>query len=198
MVSADKTLLRIERAASLLGVCADTLRSWELDGKIIPVRLNSGHRRYRLSDIEALRGECGNFTPDEHRTVPSCTHTERRHYAKGLCKSCYYNAYYATKPDYQSSKKTSWIKRYGVTRQWHDEQVAKGCAICGTTDWSIAGKPSIDHDHNCCVGCSLCVRGVLCGKCNRMLGHAADNVETLQKAIIYLEENSSRLKALKT
>jgi predicted site-specific integrase-resolvase len=40
-------------AASMLGVHHVTLRRWSLAGKIPSERLPSGHRRYRISDIQA-------------------------------------------------------------------------------------------------------------------------------------------------
>ncbi len=47
-------LLSIGEAASTLGVSVDTMRRWDAVGKLIPVRLPSGHRRYRREDIDAL------------------------------------------------------------------------------------------------------------------------------------------------
>lgn len=47
------------------------------------------------------------------------------------------------------------------------------CAICGRT-----GQPlQVDHDHRHCPGregCRQCVRGMLCGRCNRALGQIGD------------------------
>ena len=44
-------LLQIGDAATLKGVSINTLRRWEVDGKILPVRTEGGHRRYRVSDL---------------------------------------------------------------------------------------------------------------------------------------------------
>lgn len=48
-----------------------------------------------------------------------------------------------------------------------------------------------DHDHSCCnqnnVGCNKCVRGIVCGGCNRGLGHFKDNIISMQNAITYLK-----------
>ena len=49
-------LLSIGAAAAQLGVSIDTLRRWSAAGRIPVVVLPSGHRRYRLADIEALLG----------------------------------------------------------------------------------------------------------------------------------------------
>lgn len=63
------------------------------------------------------------------------------------------------------------------------------CAICKTPISLIAGKTKrgkahVDHDHN-----TGKVRGLLCTKCNTMLGMADDNTATLQMAISYLEKD---------
>lgn len=51
-------LLTIGEAARYLGVSVDTLRRWDRDDRLKSVRLTeSSHRRYRLSDLEALLGE---------------------------------------------------------------------------------------------------------------------------------------------
>ena len=44
-------LLQIGDAARLKGVSINTLRRWEEDGKILPVRTEGGHRRYRVADL---------------------------------------------------------------------------------------------------------------------------------------------------
>ncbi len=62
------------------------------------------------------------------------------------------------------------------------------CAICRKK--APKGKRlDIDHDHETGE-----VRGLLCGPCNRMLGLAYDNQETLLSAAKYIEEegHSSR------
>ena len=44
-------LISISEAADLLGVSATTLRRWEKEGKLIPDRTPSGHRRYNSSKV---------------------------------------------------------------------------------------------------------------------------------------------------
>jgi len=52
-----KDLVSINKAAELLGVCNNTLREWEAQGKLVPVRTLGNHRRYSLSDIKELIGQ---------------------------------------------------------------------------------------------------------------------------------------------
>lgn len=49
-------LIAIKEAANLLGVDQKTLRRWEANGKISSQKTVGGHRRYLLSDIEAMQG----------------------------------------------------------------------------------------------------------------------------------------------
>ncbi|MFO0417780.1 MAG: endonuclease domain-containing protein [Planctomycetota bacterium] len=61
------------------------------------------------------------------------------------------------------------------------------CAACGKEE-----ATQVDHDHACCPGsqgCKKCVRGMLCGTCNSVLGYARDSVETLKACIVYLESH---------
>jgi len=51
------SLLRLSKAADLLGVTTSTLRVWDADGKIKTIRSPGGHRLVPLSEIERLRGE---------------------------------------------------------------------------------------------------------------------------------------------
>lgn len=64
---------------------------------------------------------------------------------------------------------------FGLTQaEWtrlHDTQ-AGVCALCGEPEMSKQ-RLSVDHDHSCCgksKGCKRCIRGLLCGICNRLLG----------------------------
>lgn len=74
-------------------------------------------------------------------------------------------------------------RKYGLTlEQHHQMYFDRGgrCAICGET----VAYDKIDTDHNHKTGK---MRGLLCGNCNRMLGGARDNPETLQRAVEYLK-----------
>jgi predicted site-specific integrase-resolvase len=44
-------MISIKKASELLGVTPKTLREWEKIGKIKPIRLKSGHRRYELNSL---------------------------------------------------------------------------------------------------------------------------------------------------
>ena len=58
------------------------------------------------------------------------------------------------------------------------------CAICGTSFDET--KAFVDHDHY-----SGKVRGLLCSKCNTLLGMSNDNIEILNNAIKYLKHNET-------
>jgi excisionase family DNA binding protein len=47
-------LISPQKAASILSVSTDTLRNWELSGKLACIKTLGGHRRYKLRDIEKL------------------------------------------------------------------------------------------------------------------------------------------------
>lgn len=63
---------------------------------------------------------------------------------------------------------------------------AGACAICGRPETMTrkgrVRRLAVDHDHETGV-----VRGLLCAKCNAMLGAVEDSPETLRRAIQYLE-----------
>jgi hypothetical protein len=52
------------------------------------------------------------------------------------------------------------------------------CPIC---EWPLA-KPVVDHDHR-----TGAVRGLLCGPCNRGLGHFRDAPGLCDRAALYLQ-----------
>ena len=53
----SQKLISIGKAAEILGVHIDTLREWDNEKKLVPVKTLGNHRRYKLEDIEALCGD---------------------------------------------------------------------------------------------------------------------------------------------
>jgi excisionase family DNA binding protein len=51
MTETEERLVGLAEAAAMLGVCTETLRHWDNEGKLRAVKTVGGHRRYRLSDI---------------------------------------------------------------------------------------------------------------------------------------------------
>jgi len=90
----------------------------------------------------------------------------------------------------QKEKDKSLRLNYGITLdQWNEMFDLQGrqCAICGSTKPNHAsGQFVVDHCHEFGQ-----VRGILCGSCNIMLGHAKDDVNTLFAAAMYLVSNST-------
>lgn len=66
------------------------------------------------------------------------------------------------------------------------------CAIC-RGECSTGKRLSVDHDHDRDGWRS--VRGLLCRRCNGLLGRAGDSIEWLQKAIHYLREQPIKTQA---
>jgi hypothetical protein len=69
--------------------------------------------------------------------------------------------------------------RYGLTIEQYDIMLASQggvCAICGQPPLGI--RLAVDHDHDCCPGrnsCGQCIRGLICQRCNGMLGYIESN-----------------------
>jgi hypothetical protein len=74
---------------------------------------------------------------------------------------------------------------YGLTPEEYDRLLAfqgGACAICQNIPRTK--RLAVDHDHK-----SGAVRGLLCRSCNyKVLGGVKDSVDTLQRAITYLQD----------
>lgn len=73
---------------------------------------------------------------------------------------------------------------YGLEPGRYDAMVADQggrCAICRTDAPGGKGDWHVDHDH-----ATGRVRGLLCNRCNLLLGHAQDDPQRLRAAIAYL------------
>lgn len=110
------------------------------------------------------------------------------------CYQCYETKPLTEFPEYANSGHVCYrclhlsrVERtYGISRERYlvmlDEQDGK-CGVCRRPEWRTHPKTgrvymlSVDHDHGCCPGkksCGKCVRGLLCARCNNVLGHAED------------------------
>lgn len=89
----------------------------------------------------------------------------------------------------------SWVqrlKKYSITVKQYVDMLAgqnDACSICHRKFLTDV-KEHIDHDHDCCKGstsCGKCVRGILCPRCNYLLGFVKDSSEILESAVNYLQ-----------
>jgi hypothetical protein len=103
--------------------------------------------------------------------VPKCS---RKHHSHGLC-----SAHAASR------------NRFSITVEKLIELKSTPCQACGSTK-----NLQIDHNHRCCLGrdkpsCGTCVRGSLCGKCNKALGLIDDKIEILENMVKYLKNSQA-------
>lgn len=81
------------------------------------------------------------------------------------------------------------FRKYGTTKQECEEFLASynnKCPICSKPIMLNLRQCSIDHNH-----ATNTFRGVVCQKCNTLLGMADDNIAKLQKTIQYLLNHGS-------
>jgi hypothetical protein len=103
-----------------------------------------------------------------------------------ICKSCRSTK---RKEQYnpEIAKNDSLKSLYGITLEQYNSMLVRQnycCFICGNHETSSTkGRLFVDHDH-----VTGKIRGLLCGKCNSLLGMAQDDPEILIKAIAYLRE----------
>ncbi|WP_423132908.1 endonuclease domain-containing protein [Gordonia malaquae] len=155
----------------------------------VAVEKGSGRRRHCSVNCQALASRWKNARPTEF-TCHLCGRTQSLLRMSGSklqrtdtkwCKECG-----------RDSPKVKRFVLYGVTPERYAEAMASGCEICGRTDVPL----HVDHDHSCCdqrggsaATCGDCVRGFLCGSCNRAIGLLKDDITTLGRAIEYLSKS---------
>ncbi len=83
------------------------------------------------------------------------------------------------------------LREYGLTEVDYELMLKSQngvCAICNQVETAkyldTIKCLAIDHCHK-----PFKIRGLLCANCNRMLGLAKENIETLQQAVEYLEKH---------
>lgn len=111
------------------------------------------------------------------------------------CRACAseYQKIRRQDPEFLNKKRANSFRwAYGITIEQYNEMELKQdglCAICNKPESKIDSrtglnkKLSVDHCHNTKI-----VRGLLCSKCNFMIGLSGDSVDVLGSAIKYLED----------
>lgn len=102
-------------------------------------------------------------------TMPSTNFSRNRYAADGLAYMCR-----------ECDKLNKKARFYGLSTDMYMSMLASQedkCKICG----EHMNEPHVDHSHT-----TGKVRGLLCTRCNVMLGMALDNTKTLASAIKYL------------
>ena len=77
--------------------------------------------------------------------------------------------------------------RYGLTPDDYYSMLCKQdgkCAICRCS--THLDKFNVDHNHK-----TNKARGLLCHRCNLLIGFADDNIELLKSCITYIRQNSN-------
>lgn len=88
---------------------------------------------------------------------------------KAYCKPC------------ERNFKFHWT--YGITLEQKNQIISKQNGKCPICDIGLSDtKASLDHNH-----CTNQIRGVLCGRCNLVLGMVREEISILRSAIKYLE-----------
>jgi hypothetical protein len=111
---------------------------------------------------------------------------------KRVCKTEKYKAYHKewrTKNKEKLKKKwmiTNFKKKlifYGITEQEYNDRLHQQDNKCDICKQPFIDTPYIDHNHT-----TGKVRGLLCIKCNFILGHSNDDINILNNAICYINK----------
>jgi hypothetical protein len=114
-----------------------------------------------------------------------------------ICKECRKlesKNWYENNKDHKKelSRKYKHVKKdrdlqsnYGIDLETYNRMLAQQnhrCKICHAHQDVLKRAMCVDHDHD-----TGKVRGLLCDTCNRSLGLLKDNVNTLMRAVYYLQ-----------
>ena len=80
------------------------------------------------------------------------------------------------------------LKKYGLDEEGYQKLLHRQggvCAICQGPPNGKGHRYHVDHDHR-----TGRVRGLLCSRCNTMIGHALENPDILRAGATYVAERS--------
>jgi hypothetical protein len=132
------------------------------------------------------------------KTCPKCGEEKAIddfYFQRRTCKPCvreHQQRFRDADPDYNRNRNLQ--RRYGIDVEEYRNLIADHNFACGICKVEIPetiaykGKRSgvVDHNHE-----TGDIRGILCQKCNLVLGHARENTDILYRAIVYLSERGA-------
>lgn len=89
----------------------------------------------------------------------------------------------------ERARKYYLLRAYKLTEEAYDSMLKAqngACAVCGGIN-TYKHRLYVDHNH-----ATGELRGLLCGHCNFLIGHARESEEIMLKAIAYLKHHNSR------
>ena len=149
---------------------------YDIKNKEKIVKQQKEYKTKNKDRIEELKNEWKKNSPEKIKNYPCMSNEIRREV---------YKKYHANNKDKVRCYKLK--KNYNITPEEYDnmfESQNGKCKICGIHQDVLSKKLVIDHDHNTSI-----IRGLLCDKCNRGLGHFNDNIDVLKIALNYLENS---------
>lgn len=94
------------------------------------------------------------------------------------------NREFAKLPKQKKNKHTLRLKKYGLTEDEYDSLLLRQNNKCQICKEGFTSTPNIDHDHATSI-----VRGLLCTRCNLMLGRIEDKKAILTNMVAYLDRD---------
>lgn len=138
---------------------------------------------------------CGVTKPRSEYTVRLSG--SRTGHLAAYCKSCMVKTQHDSQGDPGWYRRVGWPSKlrtlYGITVSDYERMLKSqggGCAMCGTTDPALGSRTyrkrsreafDVDHCHS-----TGKVRGLLCSRCNRLVGLAGDDLAVAQRLVTYL------------
>ena len=126
--------------------------------------------------------ECGSQIVGLRADAVFCGKKCREKAQRRRDKQRHLDYYHANK---KRQKDRTLLRKYGITLDEYNQMMvyqSDRCATCLTDDKGGKQYWLVDHDH-----ATGKVRGLLCTRCNSMLGQALDDPDTLRAAASYLE-----------
>jgi len=119
-------------------------------------------------------------------------HAKERDGLQRLCRDCQKESnkkYLSTEKGATTTRQAHLRRKYGIDLQTYEELLlsqGNKCKICGagSNPDSRANYLVIDHNHT-----TGDIRGLLCTKCNALLGLALDSEDILERAKQYLQNS---------
>lgn len=110
-------------------------------------------------------------------------HRRNKDGRRAVCKACESKRAKAVSPE--ENRRKNLKKRYGITLDEYSTMLAAQnyrCAICRTDEPKHKGFFVVDHCHT-----TGRIRGLLCQRCNYVVGLAGDDPELFRMAFEYLK-----------